>query len=132
MSRIGWERIEDLELKEEEDVGIRNRLVFLRILVIFILGLLIYRVWWIQQTRGPNLVEQAEENQFADSTSHVLQCGGASRYDQPRNRYLGRLSSLGGDAACDSNEVGPKRSPREVGALIGGRPSDDWVQPEVA
>lgn len=66
MSRIGWERIEDLELKEEEDVGIRNRLVFLRILVIFILGLLIYRVWWIQQTRGPNLVEQAEENQFAD------------------------------------------------------------------
>ena len=34
MSRIGWERIEDLELKEEEDVGLRNRLRFLRILII--------------------------------------------------------------------------------------------------
>ncbi len=40
MSRIGWERVEDLELKEEEDVGIRNRLNFLRILFVIILGFL--------------------------------------------------------------------------------------------
>ena len=65
MSRIGWERIEDLELKEEEDIGIRNRLVFLRIVIIFILGFLVYRVWWIQQVRGTDLALQAEENQFA-------------------------------------------------------------------
>ena len=66
MSRIGWERVEDLELKEEEDVGIRNRLNFLRILFVIILGLLLYRVWWIQQTRGPELASLASENQLAD------------------------------------------------------------------
>ncbi len=66
MSRIGWERVEDLELKEEEDVGIRNRLYFLRIIFIIILGLLLYRVWWIQQTRGPQLATLANENQLAE------------------------------------------------------------------
>ena len=30
-----------------------------------ILLLLIYRVWWIQQTRGPELATLATENQFA-------------------------------------------------------------------
>lgn len=65
MSRIGWERIEDLELREEENVGLRGRIVFLRVLFIVILFLLIYRVWWIQQTRGPELESLATENQFA-------------------------------------------------------------------
>lgn len=66
MSRIGWERVEDLELKEEEDVGIRNRLNFLRIFFVIVLGFLLYRVWWIQQTRGPQLETQATENQLAE------------------------------------------------------------------
>ena len=66
MSHIGWERIEELELKEEEDVGIRNRLRFLRILFVIVLGLLLYRVWWIQQTRGPELATLASENQTAE------------------------------------------------------------------
>jgi penicillin-binding protein 2 len=65
MSRIGWERIEDLELKEEEDIGLRSRIIFLRVLFIAILFLLIYRVWWLQQTRGSDLAELATENQFA-------------------------------------------------------------------
>jgi penicillin-binding protein 2 len=65
MSRIGWERIEDLELKEEEDVGLRSRIIFLRVLFIAILFLLIYRVWWIQQTRGSELETLATENQYA-------------------------------------------------------------------
>jgi penicillin-binding protein 2 len=65
MSRIGWERIEDLELKEEEDVGLRSRIIFLRVLFVGILFLLIYRVWWIQQTRGSDLASLATENQFA-------------------------------------------------------------------
>lgn len=65
MSRIGWERIEDLELKEEEDVGLRSRIIFLRVLFMVILFLLIYRVWWIQQTRGVDLETLATENQFA-------------------------------------------------------------------
>jgi penicillin-binding protein 2 len=65
MSRIGWERIEDLELKEEEDIGLRSRIIFLRVLFVAILLLLIYRVWWIQQTRGSDLAVLATENQFA-------------------------------------------------------------------
>lgn len=66
MSRIGWERIEDLEIREEEDVGLRNRLRFMRIFIVIILALLLYRVWWIQQTRGPELVSLATENQIAE------------------------------------------------------------------
>ncbi|MDX1413122.1 MAG: penicillin-binding protein 2 [Candidatus Promineifilaceae bacterium] len=66
MSRIGWERVEDLELREDEDIGIRNRLYFLRILFAIILGFLLYRVWWIQQTRGPELATLASENQLAE------------------------------------------------------------------
>ena len=65
MSRIGWERIEDLELREGENIGLRGRIVFLRVLFIMVLFLLIYRVWWIQQTRGPELESLATENQFA-------------------------------------------------------------------
>lgn len=69
MSRIGWERVEDLERQEEEDTGISGRLAFLRVVVIIILGLLVYRVWWIQQMRGPELQAQATENQFATLTT---------------------------------------------------------------
>ncbi|MFN2135072.1 MAG: hypothetical protein ACK2UK_03905, partial [Candidatus Promineifilaceae bacterium] len=65
MSRIGWERIEDLELKEEEDLGLRNRIVFLRVIIVTMLFLLVYRVWWIQQTQGSELASLATENQFA-------------------------------------------------------------------
>lgn len=69
MSRIGWERVEDLELKEEEDTGVRGRLYFLRIVILIVLGLLVYRVWWIQQMRGEELQAQATENQFAVLTT---------------------------------------------------------------
>ncbi len=65
MSRIGWERIEELELREEEDIGLRNRILFLRILILVALVFLVYRVWWIQQTRGPELSALATDNQFA-------------------------------------------------------------------
>ena len=40
MSRIGWERIEELELREDEDVDLRNRILFLRILILTALVLL--------------------------------------------------------------------------------------------
>lgn len=65
MSRIGWERIEDLERVQEEDPGVRGRLAFLRVVVLIVLGLLLYRVWWLQQTQGPELQALATENQFA-------------------------------------------------------------------
>lgn len=65
MSRIGWERIEERELEQREDPGIRSRLYFLRIIIIVIFGLLLYRVFWLQQTQGVVLQEQAEDNQIA-------------------------------------------------------------------
>lgn len=83
MSRIGWERIEDLELREEENIGLRGRIVFLRVLIVLALFLLIYRVWWIQQTRGPELESLATENQFA-----VLQT------DAPRGVIFDRNGEL--------------------------------------
>ncbi len=65
MSRMGWERIEDQEELEREDMGLSGRLFFLRLVIITTLGLLLYRVWWIQQNRGQELQAQAEENRIA-------------------------------------------------------------------
>ena len=65
MSRMGWERIEEQELQEREDPGLRGRLYFFRIFIVIVLTLLLYRVYWLQQTRGVNLQTQAEDNQFA-------------------------------------------------------------------
>lgn len=64
MSRIGWERIEDIETPEE-DTGIRGRLFLLRGVIILVLFLLLVRVYWLQQTRGQELQTLAEENQLA-------------------------------------------------------------------
>lgn len=64
MSRIGWERPEDHDAPTE-DIGIRGRLYFFRIIVVIIFGLLLYRVFFIQQTEGQELTKLAQENQFA-------------------------------------------------------------------
>jgi penicillin-binding protein 2 len=64
MSRIGWERVEDLEVAEE-DRGIRGRLILLRGIFIFILALLLIRVYWLQRTQGDELQTLAEDNQLA-------------------------------------------------------------------
>lgn len=68
MSRIGWEHVEDQEL-QSEDPGFQGRLYLLRIIVLLIFGLLLYRVWWIQQTRGDVLQAKAEENRLTVLTS---------------------------------------------------------------
>ncbi len=64
MSRIGWERIEDIETPEE-DTGIHGRLLLFRGLIVVVLLVLLYRVYWLQQTQGEDLQTQAEENQLA-------------------------------------------------------------------
>lgn len=64
MSRIGWERPEDLEVAEE-DRGIRGRLFFLRSVIVVALALLLFRVYWLQRTQGEELQTLAEENQLA-------------------------------------------------------------------
>jgi penicillin-binding protein 2 len=83
MSRIGWERIEDLEIKEHEDVGLRNRLRFLRILIVMVLLILLYRVWWIQRTRGPELASLATENQTAELQTDAPRGVIFDRYGSP-------------------------------------------------
>ena len=65
MSRMGWERIEDLEQQEQEDPGLSGRLYFLRLVIIVILGLLLYRVFYLQQTSGESLLAQADDNRLA-------------------------------------------------------------------
>lgn len=64
MSRIGWDRPEDRE-SSVEDIGLRGRLYFFRVVIVIIFGLLLYRVHHIQQTRGGELTALAQENQFA-------------------------------------------------------------------
>lgn len=64
MSRIGWDRPEDRE-ESIEEIGVRGRLYFFRLVVVILFGLLLYRVYHIQRTRGPELTLQAQENQFA-------------------------------------------------------------------
>ncbi|MCA9964022.1 MAG: hypothetical protein KC423_07260, partial [Anaerolineales bacterium] len=64
MSQMGWKRPEELEV-DEQDIGLRGRLYFLRVLMLIILTLLLYRVYWLQQNKGPDLLAQADENRFS-------------------------------------------------------------------
>ncbi len=64
MSRIGWDRIEDAEMAED-DSGLGGRLLLLRGFIVIVLLVLLYRVYWLQQTRGDELLTLAEENQLA-------------------------------------------------------------------
>jgi penicillin-binding protein 2 len=61
---MGWERVED-ENVPEEDTGVRSRLLFMRVLFIIGLVVLLYRVYWLQQTQGESLQTLAEDNQIA-------------------------------------------------------------------
>ncbi|MCO5184742.1 MAG: penicillin-binding protein 2 [Anaerolineae bacterium] len=67
MSRMGWERPEDWEEQEqfESETGLRGRLYFFRLVIVVIIGLLLFRVIWLQQTQGEELTAAAGDNQFA-------------------------------------------------------------------
>ncbi|MGD8585184.1 MAG: penicillin-binding protein 2 [Chloroflexota bacterium] len=67
MSRIGWERVEDYEAPED-DTGVGGRLLLLRAIIVIAMVVLLYRVYWLQHTRGADLQTQAEENQLARLT----------------------------------------------------------------
>lgn len=64
MSQAGWNRIDEQEETIEES-EVNGRLYLFRVIMIFALGLLAYRVYWLQQTKGPALQQLATENQFA-------------------------------------------------------------------
>lgn len=68
MSRMGWDHPDDEE-QFDDDPALRGRLFFLRFIIILILGLLVYRVYWLQQNQGQTFQTQAEENQLAVLTS---------------------------------------------------------------
>ncbi len=69
MSRMGWDRVEEVEEQENEDIGIRGRLYFLRVVMIVILGALLFRVYYLQQTKGQDLQALAQNNQLASLTT---------------------------------------------------------------
>lgn len=64
MSRMGWERVDEQEV-DQDDAELSGRLYFFRLVIVIILGVLVYRVYWVQQTQGENLQALARENQFA-------------------------------------------------------------------
>jgi penicillin-binding protein 2 len=65
---MGWDHPDDEE-QFDDDPALRGRLFFLRFIIILILGLLVYRVYWLQQNQGQTFQTQAEENQLAVLTS---------------------------------------------------------------
>lgn len=64
MSRIGWDHVDD-QAKDGELTDANGRLLFLRGIILLILALLLYRVYWVQQTRGGDLTALAQDNQLA-------------------------------------------------------------------
>lgn len=68
MSSMGWKPAGEME-PPVEDGGMRGRLYFLRIVFLVVLVGLLYRVYWIQQTRGDELQTLASSNQFAELTT---------------------------------------------------------------
>lgn len=69
MSSIGWKPPEERDPEIQQIPGIGARLLFMRVVTVFVLSLLVYRVYWLQQTKGPGLIERASENQFAVLTT---------------------------------------------------------------
>ncbi|MCA9984146.1 MAG: hypothetical protein KDE59_07625, partial [Anaerolineales bacterium] len=65
MSQKGWEFIDEPREEEEGESGYQGRLFFFRLLVVAVFGLLLYRVFWLQQTQGLQFTAQAEDNRFA-------------------------------------------------------------------
>lgn len=71
MSSMGWKAPEDRDPETQEIPGMRGRLIFMRVVILFIISLLVYRVYWLQQTKGVELGLLASENQFAELTTNA-------------------------------------------------------------
>jgi cell division protein FtsI/penicillin-binding protein 2 len=67
MSSIGWKPPEERDPEIQQIPGIGGRLLFMRVVVIIVLSLLVYRVYFLQATKGPGLAERATENRRADN-----------------------------------------------------------------
>jgi len=69
MSSIGWKPPEERDPEVQQIPGIGGRLLFMRVVIVIVLSLLVYRVYWLQATKGSELVTRAKQNQFAELTT---------------------------------------------------------------
>ncbi len=69
MSSIGWKPPEERDPEIQQIPGIGGRLLLMRVVVVLILSLLVYRVYAVQQDKGAELQERASQNQFAVLTT---------------------------------------------------------------
>ena len=66
MSRIGWEYPEEQESDYDQDRGLRERVFFLRLFIIGIFAILLFRVYQLQQLQQDDWRAQSTENSLAN------------------------------------------------------------------
>lgn len=73
MSRMGWDRSDDIEEQErfEQESDLRGRLFFLRLLVVLVFGFLLSYIVYLQQTRGQDLALRSADNRTAELTTNA-------------------------------------------------------------
>ncbi len=69
MSSSGWKPPEERDPEIQQIPGIGARLLFMRVGIILVLSLLVYRVYSIQHNKGSELVSRARDNQIATLTT---------------------------------------------------------------
>ena len=83
MSSSGWKAPEERDPEIQQIPGIGARLLFMRVGIILVLALLVYRVYSIQQTKGPDLTLRAKDNQIATLTTDPPRGVIVDRYGKP-------------------------------------------------
>lgn len=83
MSSSGWKAPEERDPEIQQIPGIGARLLFMRVGIILVLALLVYRVYSIQQTKGPDLTLRARDNQIATLTTAPSRGVIVDRYGKP-------------------------------------------------
>ncbi len=83
MSSSGWKPPEERDPEIQQIPGIGARLLFMRVGIMLVLGLLVYRVYSIQQIKGPELVGRAQANQIATLTTRPPRGVIVDRHGEP-------------------------------------------------
>ncbi|MBP6787517.1 MAG: penicillin-binding protein 2 [Candidatus Promineofilum sp.] len=83
MSSSGWKPPEERDPEIQQIPGVGGRLLFMRVVVVLILSLLVYRVYALQQTKGADLATRAELNQFATLTTDAPRGVILDRHGEP-------------------------------------------------
>ncbi len=83
MSSSGWKPPEERDPEIQQIPGIGARLLFMRVGIVLVLALLVYRVYSIQQTKGPDLILRARDNQIATLTTAPSRGVIVDRYGKP-------------------------------------------------